>query len=106
MAGFQNSLMWLDYETHREFYEMHCVNTDKPEMDCHGKCKVQDDAEKSGKTSNIVKVSFEFNLYQAADIAIPVFKNIQKKIAEKTILRANTTLLSGHTKIRPQPPRV
>ena len=106
MAGFQNSLMWLDYETNRDFYEMHCVNTDKPEMECHGKCKVQDEAEKSGNASNVVKVSFEFNLYQPSDVTVPAFTFIKKKGAQKVILRGNTTLLSGHTKIQHQPPRV
>ena len=106
MAGFQNSLMWLDYETNRDFYEMQCVNQDKPEMECHGKCKVQDEAEKSGNASNLVKVSFEFNLYQPKHITLPIFKVVQKKIAEKTILKDNTTLLSGHIKILPHPPQV
>ena len=105
LAGFQNSLMWLDYQTNRDFYEIQCVNQDKPEMDCHGKCQMQEEAEKSGSV-NIVKVSFEFNLYQPKGISLPVFNKVQNRITNKIVVSDNTKILLGHYKILPHPPQV
>lgn len=61
-ASFQNSLFMIDYEINRDFYEIHCINKAKPEMDCHGKCQMQRESEKTSNPFNLVKYSFEFNI--------------------------------------------
>lgn len=61
-ASFQSSLLMIDYQINRNFYEIHCVNKAKPEMDCHGKCQMQKQSENSSNPFNLVKYSFEFNI--------------------------------------------
>ena len=61
-ASFQNSLFMIDYQINRNFYEIHCINKDKPDMNCHGKCQMLKQSEKSSNPFNLVKYSFEFNI--------------------------------------------
>ena len=65
-ASFQNSLFMVDYAINKDFYEIHCVNKAKPELDCHGKCQMKMESEKSTNPFNLVKYSFEFNILPAA----------------------------------------
>lgn len=30
----------MDYYVNQDFYELHCENKSKPELECHGKCQV------------------------------------------------------------------
>lgn len=64
-ASFQNSLFMIDYKINQEFYEIHCINKEKPEMDCHGKCQVQEEGNQSTNLINLVKYSFDFNILPA-----------------------------------------
>lgn len=61
-ASFQNSLFMIDYQINRNFYEIHCINKSKPQMNCHGKCQMQKESENSSNPFNLVKYSFEFNI--------------------------------------------
>lgn len=63
LASFQSSLMFVDYQINRNFYEIHCVNKDKLEMNCHGKCQVIKNAEDPNVPLQIVKIGFEFNFF-------------------------------------------
>ena len=104
-ASFQNSLFMIDYKINQDFYEIHCINNDKPELECHGKCKISEEAEKSSSTQEVVKIHFDFNFYKPqTTILLPVF--IEKRIADKMVIRDNMMLLSAHNRIFPEPPRV
>ena len=61
-ASFQNALFMIDYQINRKFYEIHCINKSKPEMDCHGKCQMKKESEKASNPFSLVKYSFEFNI--------------------------------------------
>ena len=65
-ASFQNSLFMIDYKINQDFYEIHCVNKEKPEMECHGKCQMKKESEKSTNPFNLVKYAFEFNILPTA----------------------------------------
>jgi hypothetical protein len=67
-ASFQNSLFMIDYKINQDFYEIHCINKAKPEMECHGKCQMKKESEKSTNPFNLVKYSFEFNILPSAPI--------------------------------------
>ncbi|MGA9213373.1 hypothetical protein [Kaistella sp.] len=67
-ASFQNSLFMIDYKINQAFYEIHCINKTKPEMDCHGKCQMKQESEKSTNPFNLVKYSFEFNILPSASV--------------------------------------
>ena len=64
-ASLQNGLLMFDYKINQNFYEIHCINKAKPEMDCHGKCQAKEESEKSTNPFNLVKYSFEFNILPA-----------------------------------------
>lgn len=67
-ASFQNSLFMIDYAINQDFYEIHCVNKDKPSLKCHGKCQMKKESEKTTNPFNLVKYSFEFNILPTAPI--------------------------------------
>ena len=67
-ASFQNSLFMIDYKINQDFYEIHCINKAKPEMDCHGKCQMKKESEKSTNPFNLVKYAFEFNILPAKPV--------------------------------------
>lgn len=67
-ASFQNSLFMIDYKINQDFYEIHCINKAKPEMDCHGKCQMKKESEKSTNPFNLVKYAFEFNILPTAPV--------------------------------------
>jgi hypothetical protein len=71
LAGFQNSLVVLDYQINRDFYEKYCINKDKPKMQCHGKCKMKEEASKNSTQTEIIKISFEFNILPAKNVELP-----------------------------------
>ena len=67
-ASFQNSLFMIDYAINQDFYEIHCVNKDKPSFKCHGKCQMKIESEKSTNPFNLVKYAFEFNILPTAPV--------------------------------------
>lgn len=62
MASFQNTLLLVDYKINTAYYELHCVNKSKPEMNCHGKCGMKKESEKSNSPFKLQKYSFDFNM--------------------------------------------
>lgn len=56
---FQKSWVWIDYELNIDWYMENCVNKDKPQMHCDGKCQMTKEADKS-PTMTWVKVASEF----------------------------------------------
>lgn len=67
-ASFQNSLFMIDYAINQDFYEIHCVNKDKPSLKCHGKCQMKIESEKSTNPFNLVKYAFEFNILPTSPV--------------------------------------
>lgn len=65
-ASFQSSLFMIDYKINQGFYEIHCINKGKPELDCHGKCQMKKQSEKTTNPFNLVKYAFEFNILPTA----------------------------------------
>jgi len=60
VGSFGSSLVLLDYQINRDFYELHCINKDKPEMNCHGKCQLKKNAENSPEKFQFVKIYYDF----------------------------------------------
>ena len=106
IMSFQNSLIWVEYALNRDFYEMHCENKDKPELECHGKCQVKKDAEKSNSITDIVKVNFNFNLYKTKSTFFLIPNYLQKKITAKIVINNNLNILNGYVSIFPHPTQV
>lgn len=107
VVSFQHSLIFLDYQVHREFYEAHCINQDKPEMDCHGKCQAQKKTEESGSPVNVIKTgSFDFHFIASntADFIAEPFSEVAVH-QESHNLHINT-ICKGFSEIQPHPPRI
>ena len=106
IASFQSSLIYIDYELNKDFYEMHCVNKNLPELECHGKCKVKKDAENSTSATDTVNVNFNFNLHKSSSTVFSLPKLAVKEIAAKIVIENNLSLFTGHVSIFPNPPQV
>lgn len=107
VAGFQNSLLMIDYQINRDFYEIHCINKAKPKLDCHGKCQAKKENEKTSNVFNLVKYSFEFNILPAkpVDFDIAVFVDTLSE-KSKTEFSKNNSVTIGFRDILPHPPQI
>lgn len=68
----QNASVLIDYHLHREFYEKHCINKQKPALDCHGKCQIKKEAEQESVPLTIIKLAFESHLYPSEAPRVPM----------------------------------
>lgn len=105
-ASFQNSLYFIDYQINKNYYEALCINKQKPELDCSGKCQVRKETQKEESPISNIKYSFELQVLPAKNaefiIKNPVFFSTKTKIAS-----INRTLtLDGYLKNGLQPPEI
>ncbi len=106
IASFQNSLLFLDYNINRNFYETHCVNKDKPEMNCHGKCEIKKESEKPTSPFNLVKIGFEFNILPNQEIEIPKPKILWCNLQSNSNITSTFNISEGYLHILPKPPQI
>src|SRR5699024_5731284 len=69
---FPQSLLLLDYHLQTDIYAMYCINKDKPEMECNGRCQLDnklDDLEHHHHDSDSQKVPIA-SVYTAPEIMI------------------------------------
>ncbi|WP_027375923.1 hypothetical protein [Kaistella palustris] len=71
-ASFQNSLFMIDYQINRDYYEIHCINKAKSSLECHGKCQMKKESERSSNAMSLVKYSFEFNILPGQPFDFPL----------------------------------
>ncbi|MBB5332119.1 hypothetical protein [Chryseobacterium koreense] len=106
LASFQNSLLLVDYQINRDFYELHCVNKDKPAMACHGKCEMKKESEKGNSPFKILKSSFEFNILPTKPLEINVEKLMVFKESKPASDYAPFFVNKGYLNILPHPPQI
>ncbi|WP_234109655.1 MULTISPECIES: hypothetical protein [Chryseobacterium] len=106
LVSFQNSLLLVDYQINRNFYEMHCVNKDKPQMECHGKCEMKKSSEKENSPFKILKSSFEFNLLPTKPLEIGFEKLTGFKKPKTTSSFTPFAVNKGYFNILPHPPQI
>ena len=106
LASFQNSLILVDYQISRDFYEIHCVNKARPELNCHGKCEMQKESSKNESLLKVVKYSFEFNILPSPQTAIVDTKNPDFETRQKINTDKDFDLLKIYLNILPHPPHV
>ena len=105
LASFQNSLLLIDYKINRNFYEIHCINKAKPEMNCHGKCEMKKESEKTNSPFKVVK-SFEFNILPTKALEFSFKKVKVVKEYQKFNTVSNFVLNKGFFNILPHPPQI
>lgn len=105
-AGFQSSLLLVDYQLNRTFYEIYCINKSKPNTDCHGKCQIKKESEKSSNPFNLVKYSFEFNILPSKPFEFNI-KTQEYLLFQKVNFSDKSYILSkGFSNILPHPPQI
>ncbi len=104
-ASFQNSLFMIDYQINQDFYEIHCVNKAKPDLECHGKCQLKKESEKSTNPFNQVKYSFEFNILPAKPFAFTIKNSSLLTINRLSFNTENSFIKEGFYEILPHPPQ-
>ena len=105
-ASFQNSLFMIDYKINQDFYEIHCVNKEKPEMECHGKCQMKKESEKSTNPFNLVKYAFEFNILPTAPAEFFIREQNFDDHKSANFTFQEVFIPEVFLNILPQPPRV
>ena len=104
-ASFQNSLYFIDYLINKDYYESICLNIQKPEMACTGKCQIKKEAQEKENPLSEIKYSLELNIVinKTSEFLI----NLSNFFIPKNIfLYFHLTLaLEGHYLILPHPPQ-
>lgn len=106
LASFQSSLVNIDYCINQDFYEAHCTNKDKPEMNCHGKCQVRSHSEKDAGILKVAKFCYEFNFVPQPTIS---FSENQENIEwrkDSAFPQTQDQILKGFEKAIPHPPEI
>lgn len=105
-ASFQNSLFMIDYQINRNFYEIHCINKAKPDLDCHGKCQMKKESEKSSNPFALVKYSFEFNILPTKTIEFLFKKNESFAFNEDNFKYLDLNFSEVSVAVLPHPPQI
>ncbi|MBU4538967.1 MAG: hypothetical protein L6264_03830 [Weeksellaceae bacterium] len=105
-VSFQNSLLMIDYQINRDFYEIHCINKSKPEMNCHGKCQMKKESDKTTSLVNLVKYSFEFNILPAKPAEFNLNTNVICDFQKTDFIYFTQIIPLGFYTIDPHPPQI
>lgn len=105
LASFQNSLFYVDYQINTEFYETYCINKQKPELDCNGKCQVKKATEKSQNPASQIKYAFELNILPCKPIEMEIKNPFSLELKTKKFSYDHIFTLDGYTHILPDPPK-
>ena len=105
-ASFQNSLYIIDYQINKDYYKALCINKQKPELDCNGKCQVKEETQKEESPISQIKYSFEINVIPARPAEI-IIKCPSFFISKAKIVSINNKItLDGYLKNGFQPPEL
>ena len=105
LASFQNSLFYVDYQINTEFYETYCINKQKPELDCNGKCQVKKATEQSQNPASQIKYAFELNILPSKHIETEIRNPFSLELKSKKFSYNPIFTLDGYTHILPDPPK-
>lgn len=79
LISSKNAVLLADYSLNRGYYESICENKNRPDMDCHGKCQMQKDAQKESSPINLNQFSLEFYpLNTSPDTLLPQHAGISE----------------------------
>lgn len=75
LIAFQQTLLIVHYHLNRDFIEKaYCINKDKKEMDCHGKChlkkNIEDTSHNSDKLLNLKDIDIVLQQHFSFETAI------------------------------------
>jgi hypothetical protein len=105
-ASFQNSLYFIDYQINKDYYEALCINKQKPELDCYGKCQVKKEAQKEDSPISNIKYSFEVNILPVKSTEFIIKKPLFFVDKTKIVSINHNFTLDGYLKNGLQPPEI
>lgn len=105
LASFQNSLFYVDYQLNTAYYQSICINKQKPEFGCNGKCQIKKESEKENSPISEIKNAFELNILPTKSIEISFKRPLEFTSVKKMALIDNDFLLDGFFLILPHPPQ-
>ena len=105
-ASFQNSLYFIDYQINKDYYEALCINKQKPELDCYGKCQVKKEAQKEDSPISQIKYSFEVNILPVKSTEFIIKKPLFFVNKTKIVSINHNFTLDGYLKNGLQPPEI
>ncbi len=105
LVSFQQTLLIVHFKLNqKEIEKEFCVNKAKPQLQCHGKCHLKKDLEKSEKNdlelTNIGK-KIEIALISTVEFNVPICKTIKPN---KVSIYKKNGLLEPHLEIIVPPP--
>lgn len=106
LASFQNSLLFLDYQINRSFYEKYCINASNPDLECHGKCQVAKKATQPSAPTPLLKISFEFNFIPHDFVYLEEYLSFEAFRINKHFLSSPDKIADGYLKKVLQPPQI
>ena len=105
VASLQSTLLFVDYQINKTFYETYCVNQSRPELECHGKCKFQEEQEKSKIPLALVQMGFEFHIILSPTL-LELSKRSSQENNSKILSYLSTKALNPLNDSPTQPPEV
>lgn len=106
LASFQNSLFFIDYQLNKEYYKSVCVNKQRPELLCNGKCVVKKESEKENSPLSEIKYSFELNILPSTSPQVECIKTKRFKEQRKVFSELVHVTLEGYFAILKAPPQI
>ena len=104
LCSNQSTLVWKDYYVNQDFYEMHCENKSKPELECHGKCQVTK-PENQKPQSQLLLICCGFSFTKPIQVQLSVEKRVYP-ISTKMIEVTTPPYQSPTAKLLDEPPIV
>lgn len=104
LASFQNSLFYVDYQLNPDYYKALCINKQKPELQCNGKCQVKNQSEKETSPISEIKYSFELNIVPSKSIDLPNLKTYFSEDLKHNFNHSTENILKGFYEILQKPP--
>lgn len=104
LLSFGNSLFYIDYQVNKSYYVQLCVNKNKPEILCNGKCVVRKASTNTGSPITQIKNSFEFNIVLSYPLEIDTILSIDLKKRTIVVSFNQNFTLEGYLKNGFHPP--
>lgn len=105
LSGSKNFLFLADYSVNKDYYEQLCINKNKPGLECHGKCQMQEKSEKQTSYNDLLTVSFEFNILPNTAVEMPFLTIKFPENKQKKYYHSTDIVLKGFYENLPHPPQ-
>ncbi|MDY3351743.1 hypothetical protein PG357_07060 [Riemerella anatipestifer] len=88
LVSFQQSIVVVHFKLNQSFIEAnYCINKDKPQMNCHGKCYLEKELKDNQQDDVLVGLSlYETVVFVLLDNGLPTFDEVFYENSERKII--------------------